>query len=101
MNKNYKTLLEKHGYLKIKNVLNFDYDLKPILNDMEFVMNELIIKFVSKKLHQKVLKYDFKKKYTYISKLKYMILINILIHDYQEIMLKKIAIILQLILYGI
>ncbi|MDC3280198.1 phytanoyl-CoA dioxygenase family protein [bacterium] len=69
MNKNYKTLLEKHGYLKIKNVLNFDYDLKPILNDMEFVMNELIIKFVSKKLRQKVLKYDFKKKYTYISKL--------------------------------
>ena len=69
MNKNYKTLLEKYGYLKIKNVLNFDYDLKPILNDMEFVMNELIIKFVSKKLHQKVLKYDFKKKYTYISKL--------------------------------
>ena len=70
MNKNYKTLLAKHGYLKIKNVLNFDYDLKPILNDMEFVMNELIIKFVSKKLHQKVLKYDFKKKYSYISKLK-------------------------------
>jgi phytanoyl-CoA hydroxylase len=70
MNKNYKTLLEKNGYLKIKNILNFDYDLKPILNDMEFVMNELIIKFVSKKLHQKVLKYEFKKKYTYISKLK-------------------------------
>ena len=70
MNKNYKTLLEKHGYLKIKNILNFDYDLKPILNDMEFVMNELIMKFVSKKLQQKVLKYDFKKKYTYISKLK-------------------------------
>ena len=70
MNKNYKTLLEKHGYLKIKNVLNFDYDLKPILNDMELVMNELILKFVSIKLHQKVLKYDFKKKYSYISKLK-------------------------------
>jgi len=70
MNKNYKTLLEKHGYLKIKNILNFDYDLKPILNDMEFVMNELIMKFVSKKLHQKVLKYDFKKKYYYIIKIK-------------------------------
>mgnify|MGYP001387598876 CR=1 FL=1 len=70
MNKNYKSLLEKHGYLKIKNVLNFDYDLKPILNDMEFVMNELILKFVSIKLHQKILKYDFKKKYSYISKLK-------------------------------
>ena len=64
MSNNYKKLLQKQGFLKIKNVLNFDYDLKPILNDMEFVMNELIIKFVSKKLHQKVLKYDFKKKYS-------------------------------------
>ena len=70
MTKNYKVLLEKQGYLKIKNVLNFDYDLKPILNDMEFVMNELVMKFVSQKLHKKVLKYDFKKKYSYISKLK-------------------------------
>jgi phytanoyl-CoA hydroxylase len=70
MTRNYKVLLEKQGYLKIKNVLNFDYDLKPILNDMEFVMNELVMKFVSQKLHKKVLKYDFKKKYSYISKLK-------------------------------
>ena len=37
---------------------------------MEFVMNELIMKFVSKKISPKVLKYDFKKKYSYISKLK-------------------------------
>jgi ectoine hydroxylase-related dioxygenase (phytanoyl-CoA dioxygenase family) len=70
MTKNYKVLLEKQGYLKIKNVLDFDYDLKPILNDMEFVMNELVMKFVSQKLHKKVLKYDFKKKYSYISKLR-------------------------------
>ena len=70
MSNNYKKLLQKQGFLKIKNVLNFDYDLKPILNDMEFVMNELIMKFVSKKISPKVLKYDFKKKYSYISKLK-------------------------------
>ena len=61
MSNNYKKLLQKQGFLKIKNVLNFDYDLKPILNDMEFVMNELIMKFVSKKISPKVLKYDFKK----------------------------------------
>ena len=70
MSNNYKKILQKQGFLKIKNVLNFDYDLKPILNDMEFVMNELIMKFVSKKISPKVLKYDFKKKYSYISKLK-------------------------------
>ena len=70
MSNNYKKLRQKQGFLKIKNVLNFDYDLKPILNDMEFVMNELIMKFVQKKISPKVLKYDFKKKYSYISKLK-------------------------------
>ena len=70
MKKNYKKKLQEQGYLKIKNVLNFDYDLKPVLNDMESVMNELVMRFVSKKLRQKVLKYDFKKKYSYISKLK-------------------------------
>ena len=37
---------------------------------MEFVMNELVMKFVSKKLCHKILKYNFKKKYSYISKLK-------------------------------
>ena len=71
MSNNYlKNYFKSIGFLKIKNVLNFDYDLKPILNDMEFVMNELIMKFVSKKISPKVLKYDFKKKYSYISKLK-------------------------------
>ena len=61
MKKNYKKKLQEQGYLKIKNVLNFDYDLKPVLNDMESVMNELVMRFVSKKLRQKVLKYNFKK----------------------------------------
>ena len=70
MSNNYKKLLQKQGYLKIKNVLNFKRDLKPILNDMEFVMDCLIQKYAKKKDIKKVLNYDFKKKYSYISKLK-------------------------------
>ena len=34
--------LYENGYLIIKNVLNFERDLKPVLNDMEFVMDCLI-----------------------------------------------------------
>ena len=69
MSNNYKKLLQKQGYLKIKNVLNFKRDLKPILNDMEFVMDCLIQKYAKKKDIKKVLNCDFKKKYSYISKL--------------------------------
>ena len=36
--------LYENGYLIVKNVLNFNRDLKPILNDMEFVMDCLIPK---------------------------------------------------------
>ena len=38
----------------VKNVLNFDNDLKPILNDMEYVMDRLIHKFSPKKKYQKL-----------------------------------------------
>ena len=55
--------LYNQGFLKIKNVLNFKRDLKPILNDMEFVMDCLIQKYAKKKDIKKVLNYDFKKKY--------------------------------------
>ena len=67
---NLKNKLFEQGYLKVKNVLNFQRDLKPILNDMEFVMDCLIQKFAKKKDVKKVLNLDFKKKYSYISKLK-------------------------------
>ena len=40
--------LYENGYLIVKNVLNFNRDLKPILNDMEFVMDCLIQKYVNK-----------------------------------------------------
>ena len=58
--------LYEQGFLKVKNVLNFKRDLKPILNDMEFVMDCLVQKYAKKKDIKEVLKYDFKKKYSYI-----------------------------------
>ena len=61
--------LYEQGFVKVKNVLNFKRDLKPILNDMEFVMDCLVQKYAKKKDIKKVLKYHFKKKYSYISKL--------------------------------
>ena len=57
--------LYENGYLIVKNVLNFRRDLKPILNDMEFVMDCLIQKYAKIKEVKKVLNFDFKKKYSY------------------------------------
>ena len=65
--------LYENGYLIVKNVLNFNRDLKPILNDMEFVMECLIQKYAKKREIKKILNLDFKKKYSYISKLKSII----------------------------
>ena len=59
--------LYENGYLIVKNVLNFNRDLKPILNDMEFVMDCLIQKYAKKRGIKKILNLDFKKKYSYIS----------------------------------
>ena len=63
---NLQKKLFEQGYLKIKNVLNFQRDLKPVLNDMEFVMDCLLQKFAKKKDIKKTLNIDFKKKYSYI-----------------------------------
>ncbi len=68
-NSKLKNLLERDGFIRVKNVLNFNKDLKPILNDMEFVMDCLIEKFAPKIYRNKALNYDFRKKYTYVSKL--------------------------------
>ena len=44
MKNTFQKELYENGYLIIKNVLNFERDLKPVLNDMEFVMDCLIQK---------------------------------------------------------
>ncbi|MEK9959650.1 MAG: phytanoyl-CoA dioxygenase family protein, partial [Pelagibacteraceae bacterium] len=71
-----KQQFDKQGFLVVRNVLDFNFDLKPVLNDMEFIMNELIDKFVSQKNKAKVYKFDFWKKYTHLSKLN--------IHDFDQ-----------------
>ena len=64
-----KSILDRDGFLRVRNVLNFNKDLKPILNDMEYVMDNLVHKFASEHMKEKIFKYNFRKKYTYISKL--------------------------------
>jgi phytanoyl-CoA hydroxylase len=64
-----KDKFERQGFLIVRNVLNFNFDLKPILNDIEFIMDRLVYKFVPKKKCDTVFEYDFRKKYTFLSKL--------------------------------
>ena len=61
--------LYESGYLIVKNILDYRRDLKPVLNDMEFVMDCLIQKYAKKTKVKKVLNLNFKRKYSYISKL--------------------------------
>ena len=64
-----KKKFEEQGYLVVKNVLNFDNDLKPILNDMEYVIDRLIHKFSPKLKKTKALKFKFENKYKFVSTL--------------------------------
>ena len=49
MSQNIKKVFEKQGFVRLKGVLNFKEDLEPVLNDMAFIMNRLVHRFVSKK----------------------------------------------------
>ena len=69
MKTNIKKIFDKQGFVKIKGVLDYKLDLEPILNDMMFIMNRLVHRFVGKKDKKKVLGYNFKKKYSYLVKL--------------------------------
>ena len=69
MYKNIKKEFDKNGFVRIKNVLDYKLDLEPILNDMAFIMNRLVHRFVSKKDKKRVLNLNFKKKYSYLVRL--------------------------------
>ena len=69
MKSDIKKKFEKQGFLVVRNVLDFNFDLKPVLNDMEFIMNRLIHIYVSSQQRRKVFKFNFWKKYTYLYKL--------------------------------
>ena len=84
MKNTFQKKLYENGYLIIKNVLNFERDLKPVLNDMEFVMDCLIQKYTKKKRLKKFLISILEKNILLFQNLISMIWINILIQDYQE-----------------
>ena len=69
MSQNIKKEFEKNGFVRIRNVLDFKLDLEPILNDMAFIMNRLVHRFVPKKDKKRVLGLTFKKKYSHLVKL--------------------------------
>ena len=69
MSQNIKKEFEKNGFVRIRNVLDFKLDLEPILNDMAFIMNRLVHRFVTKKDKRRVLGLSFKKKYSHLVKL--------------------------------
>ena len=60
MKNNLYKKLSEDGFLIVRNILNFKKDLKPILNDMEFVMDCLINKYGKPKDIKKVLNFDLK-----------------------------------------
>ena len=67
MSQNIKRIFERQGFIRLKGVLDYKEDLEPILNDMAFIMDRLIHRFVSKSDKVKVLSYEFKKKYSYLT----------------------------------
>ena len=69
MSQNIKKEFEKNGFVRIRNVLDYKLDLEPILNDMAFIMNRLVHRFVPKKDKRRVLELSFKKKYSHLVKL--------------------------------
>ena len=70
MSRDIKKIFNEQGFVKIKNVLDYKLDLEPILNDMEFIMNRLVHRFVQKNVKKLILGYNFQKKYSYLVKLK-------------------------------
>ena len=69
MGQNIRKEFEKNGFVRIRNVLDYKLDLEPILNDMAFIMNRLVHRFVPKKDKKRVLGLSFKKKYSHLVKL--------------------------------
>ena len=69
MSQKIKKEFEKNGFVRIRNVLDYKLDLEPILNDMAFIMNRLVHRFVPKKDKRRVLGLSFKKKYSHLVKL--------------------------------
>ena len=59
MSSSIKKIFEKQGFVRLKKVLDYKEDLEPVLNDMAFIMDRLVHRFVPRRLKVKVLNYEF------------------------------------------
>ena len=50
MSQNIKKIFEKQGFVRLKKVLDYKEDLEPVLNDMAFIMDRLVHRFVPKSI---------------------------------------------------
>ncbi len=63
-----KKELEEKGYIRIRNVLNFQKDIKPVLNDLEAKADKLIEKYFTTKEAKRLFKLKFQDKYFALTK---------------------------------
>ena len=63
-----KKELEEKGYIRVRNVLNFQKDIKPILNDLEAKADKLIEKYFTTKEAKRLFKLKFQDKYFALTK---------------------------------
>ena len=63
-----KKELEEKGYIRIRNVLNFQKDIKPVLNDLEAKVDKLIEKYFTTKEAKRLFKLKFQDKYFALTK---------------------------------
>ena len=58
-----KKELEEKGYTRVRNVLNFQKDIKPVLNDLEAKADKLVERYFSSKEANKLFKLNFQDKF--------------------------------------
>ena len=60
--------LKAKGFIRIRKVLNFQKDIKPILNDLEAKADKLIEKYFTTKEAKRLFKLKFQDKYFALTK---------------------------------
>ena len=60
--------LKAKGFIRIRNVLNFQKDIKPVLNDLEAKADKLIEKYFTTKEAKRLFKLKFQDQYFALTK---------------------------------
>ena len=63
-----KKELEEKGYTRVRNVLNFQKDIKPVLNDLEAKADKLVERYFSSKEANKLFQLNFQDKFFALTK---------------------------------